>query len=222
MEELTPTYQFLFSITAAILLTQVPYIGKYFKVIYTLIHESMHATTALIINAEVIQIELFSNTSGTTLTKYSSNWKKFIISFVAYPFSIIISWGLYYTALKGFYWYGLLSFLIIIILNLTFFVRNIYGIFWLISFGIIIGIILYFKNILAISIVLYIIAGIILIESIISVFQLLILSLKNLKQTTGDVKNIQEITKIPAIFWIIIFLLILSFVTYKIVISFLT
>lgn len=221
METLSPAYQFLFSIAAALLLTQIPYIGKYFKVINTMVHESAHALVALLLNAEVIQIELFSDTSGTALTKTGSKWKRFLISFSGYPLSTAIAWLLYIIAFNEWYYAGLIGLLIIIILNLTFFVRNIYGIFWLITYGLLIAIVLYIKNPLITSLVLYITAGIILIESIISIIQLLIIAWKQ-PNKAGDAKNLKDITYLPALFWVIIFLLLTLLIVWDISTKFLS
>ncbi len=205
MDTLSPAYQFLFSVIAALVLTHIPYIGKYFKVINTMMHESAHAFVALLLNAEVIQIELLSDTSGTALTKTASKWKRFLISFAGYPLATAIAWILFYVALKQWYVPGLIGLLIIILLNLTFFVRNMYGIFWLITYGLIIAIVLYLKNPLLTSIVLYITAGIILIESIISIIQLLVIAWKQ-PNKAGDAKNLKDITYLPSLFWVFVFL----------------
>lgn len=216
MDTLSPAYQFLFSIAAAILLTQIPYIGKYFKVINTMMHESAHAFVALLLNAEVIQIELLSDTSGSAVTKTGSKWKRFFISFAGYPLATAIAWLLFYIALKEWYLPGLIGLLIVILLNLTFFVRNMYGIFWLVTYGLIIAIVLYFKNPLLTSLVLYITAGIILIESIISIIQLLIIAWKQ-PNKAGDAKNLKDITYLPSLFWVFVFLIITLIIVWDVI-----
>jgi hypothetical protein len=215
MEYIPLAYQYLFSLVVTIVLTNIPYIGKYFKVINTMIHESAHAIVSLLLNAEVVQIELFSNTSGTTLTKTNSKWKRFLISFVGYPFATATAWLIYMFAIYKWYTAGLIFLLIIVILNLIFFVRNIYGIFWLITYGLLIGTVLYFNNTLAITVVLYITAGIILVESLISIIQLLIIAYKQ-PDKAGDAKNLKDITQIPALFWVFVFLFLSCYILWNI------
>ena len=101
------------------------------------------------------------------------------------------------------------------ILNLIFFVRNIYGIFWLITYGLLIGTVLYFNNALAITVVLYITAGIILVESLISIIQLLIIAYKQ-PDKAGDAKNLKDITQIPALFWVFVFLFLSCYILWNI------
>ena len=54
---------------AGILITRLPFVGKFFRITNTLIHESGHAIMALLTSGNVVSIDLMSDTSGTATTK---------------------------------------------------------------------------------------------------------------------------------------------------------
>jgi len=129
------------------ILNRIPYVGKYFRVVNTLIHESGHAVAALIFSGEVYNVELFSDRSGTTLTKRAkSRGGRFLISFSGYPFGSAVAYGLYYLLSIDKSNMVLYALACIAILNLMFYVRNSCGIFWLVTFTALIFIINYFGS----------------------------------------------------------------------------
>ncbi|HPT04353.1 MAG TPA: M50 family metallopeptidase, partial [Bacteroidales bacterium] len=71
----------------SLLLTRTPVIGKYFRVVNTMIHESGHALMTLFTSGSILKVELFSSTEGDTVTKSSSRFCQMLIALAGYPFS---------------------------------------------------------------------------------------------------------------------------------------
>ena len=198
----------------ALVVTRIPIIGKYFNVIDTLFHESGHALVALLTSGKVLKIELFQDTSGTTLTQSKSKISQFLTSLAGYPFSSIGSFVLFYLIKSENYLWVFIIFGVFTLLNLILWVRNWYGIFWLLTFGGLIGLFYYLKNDTYIFCFTLFISAILLFDSIIKCFQLLYLSFKTPKNA-GDAANLKKLTHIPAFFWALLFLTNSIFFVYK-------
>jgi hypothetical protein len=195
---------FYLLLVIALFVTRIPLIGKYFRIVSTLVHEAAHAFTALVFNGEIIAVNLFSDTSGNTITKAKSRMVQFLVSFAGYPA----------TALTGFVFllmlsHGLELYLLFIILSLTLlmivlYIRNGYGIFWASTFTIINLLLVYYNepNSLYLATAFY--SLIIFTDSVLSAFILLGITFRTPKKA-GDSSNLQKITSLPAAFWSILF-----------------
>jgi hypothetical protein len=184
---------FLFLISAFILI-KIPFVGNYVEIINTLIHESGHALVALL-GGNVETISLFMNSEGVTLSNQSTWIGSFFTSLAGYVFSSFM-------AFLSFWLIGrkkqtiLIDILLgFIALNLIFWVRNPYGLFWLASFGVVFLYLLIkgshnFRNNL-----LLLIASIILIDSVKSAYEILLISLVQ-PLSAGDALNLAQLTVI--------------------------
>jgi hypothetical protein len=115
--------------------TQMPVLGKYFAIINTLIHESGHSVAALLTGGEVERISLFPNTEGTALTGHGSWWSQVITSLSGYVFASFFSFFFFYLIARERYKAIIYVLLVFLCINLVFWVRNVYGLFWIITFG---------------------------------------------------------------------------------------
>ncbi|WP_173918056.1 M50 family metallopeptidase [Halobacillus sp. Marseille-Q1614] len=197
--------QIIISLILAFILTQAPIVGKYFAMVNTMIHETGHSLMALITGGNVKNISLFPNTSGVTMTGHSSWGSQFLTSLSGYLFASFMSYLFFYLITKGNYrWmvYLLLGFLVI---NLIFWVRNGYGIFWIITFGAAFIWLLRSGNQTLIQYVLVFIASLVLIEAVTSAFEIMWLSFFSPHQA-GDAANLARLTGfIPALLWGVLF-----------------
>jgi hypothetical protein len=208
------TVIFYILLGVCLVISRLPWIGRYFRGINTLVHESGHAFMALILSGNVHRIDLSSDTSGSILTSTDNGFKKFLVSFTGYPFSSIVALLFFYFINKNAYQYVIFPLIALAFLNLILYVRNMYGIFWLITFLLLSFSVIYLNNQMLWYGFSLLCAFIILIDSVFSTIQLLIISLRTPK-TAGDAKNIADITHFPALFWAAIFLLIAGFLAYK-------
>ena len=204
----------------ALVFARIPKIGKYFRVIDTLFHESGHALAALFTSGTVMKIELFQDTSGATYTQTKNWFSDFIISISGYPFASGMSYLLFYLIHTEKYNWVFILLVIFVLLNLALWVRNMYGIIWLISFGGILFAINYFKNEQAIFCFTLFISATLLFDSIIKCFQLVYISIQT-PQKSGDATNLKKQTFIPAFIWAVLFLAVSIYFAYRTVFLFL-
>jgi hypothetical protein len=188
----------------AFLLIHVPIIGDYVKIINTLIHESGHALIALL-GGNVERISLFMNSEGATYSNQSTWIGSFFTSLAGYTFASFMAFLsflligkkkqiLFIDILLGF-----------IFLNLLFWVRNPYGIFWLCSFAGAFLILLIKGSPGLRDHILLLIASILLVDSVQSAYEILIISLIQ-PGAAGDAANLSQLTHIiPAPLWGIFF-----------------
>ena len=219
MEEIFTNQSVIFYILlfVSIVITQLPWIGVFFRGLNTLIHESGHAILALLLNGNVLKINLSGDTSGSAITTTNNKFKSFLVSFSGYPFSSLVSLVLFYFIKQNAYQYVIYPLLIIAIVNLMLFVRNLYGIFWLSVFIILSFLVIYFdKTFIWLGFSL-LCAFVILSESFISTLRLIYITLKSPKDA-GDSGNLAKITKIPALIWSFLFAIISGILTYQTII----
>jgi len=201
------TIIFAVSLIISFIILKIPFIGKYFKVVDTLIHETGHAVVALLTNGEVVSIELFSDTSGITKTKTKGFFSRFFVAISGYFFSSAVAYlFLYMVKNNNSYWIVFYILSSISIINLILWVRNIYGIMWIIIFNILIFIIFKYASHDLQYIFSVIISSILLLESVSSSFTILKMSFKN-PSLSGDAKILNTSTKIHPFFWGIFFFL---------------
>ncbi|RWZ54766.1 M50 family peptidase [Halobacillus fulvus] len=197
--------QIIIGLVLALFLTQMPIVGKYFAILNTMIHESGHSIVALLTGGEVQRISLFPNTSGVTMTGHSSLFSHLLTSMAGYVFSSFFGFFFFYLLIKGKYqWivYILLAFLAI---NLAFWVRNVYGLFWIVSFGAGFIWLLRSGHETLIQYVLVFLASLVLVEAVTSAFEIMWLSFVSPMQA-GDAANLARATTfIPAPIWGIAF-----------------
>jgi len=207
MEWLTKHTELIFYILLAIalLLPSFPLIGKYFRSVNTLVHEAGHAFMTLALSGEVISVNLFADTSGTTVTKAKNKLSQVLIALAGYPFSVLTAWLFLFFLEKGqpLNILFILTSIALIIMVLS--LRNTYGLFWAGTFVVFNLLIIYFDNKLIIYIAAAFYSLTILSDAVISSLVLLVLSIKQAKKS-GDAANLQKITKIPAAIWAILIL----------------
>lgn len=211
---------FFYAIFAlSLLLLKIPYIRNYFKTLNTMFHENGHALAAILLSGEVIEINLNSNTSGSALTKTKSRFRAVVVTFSGYPLAIIAATGLLWLWASGNAKTGFFILVSLAIINLIFFVRNTFGIFWLITFSILSY--LAAMHIPAIfSGAFFLFIGLIgFAEAIFSTAEIALLAFTNSKKA-GDMSILAKLTGLNAQFWAAINLAIVMIIAYYCVINF--
>ncbi len=195
----------LYALPLVVLITnRIPFIGKFLRIINTLIHESGHALMALITQGEVYEIELFGDRSGTTLVKTKGKFKLFLVSLSGYVVGSAFAYFMFY--LISIQKYNIVFYIVIIVamLDLAFLIRNKYGLFWVITF-ILILLLAYFKlNEFFQFVFVTWISGVMLFEAFYSSVEIMIIAFKKPK-LAGDAASLAKITGIPALFWAFLF-----------------
>lgn len=202
----TREQQYIGLFILALLLLRIPSVGKLFRVVNTMFHEDGHAIMALLTSGSVEKIDLFADTSGLCVYRPKNKLAEFLVILSGYPFSSLSAytmfWCLHYNH-SDWFLYGLAGFLG---LNLLLWVRNQYGIFWLLFFGAITGLCIYLKNDTLNFYFLFFVAALNLVESVYSTLVILYISAENPIQS-GDARGLRQLSYIPAIVWALLFTL---------------
>lgn len=202
---------FIFYIVIALLLTQVPLIGKYFRLFNTLIHEIGHVLAALITGGKVNHIKLNFDESGIAssgtskgLTGYIS---KVITTLTGYPFASGISLLFIIMLHKEQFDYIMYSMIGLVIVSLIFWIRNLFGIIWLLIAGVLTFGLLIHGDVQYIQIYAKVLVAVIFVDSFMSTIDLFKIVRKN-KNDAGDAHNLKTYTGISEYVWSILFILI--------------
>jgi hypothetical protein len=208
-----PVLLFYILLITALLLTRIPLLGKYFRSVNTLVHEAGHAFATLLLSGEVIAVNLFADTSGTTVTKAKGKFPQALIALAGYPVSALSGWLCLYLLYKGHNLYVLFILTSIALIIMILSLRNAYGLFWAGTFVLLNLLLIYFNNRPLIQVFATFYSVIIFTDAIISSLVLLVLSIRQPKKA-GDASNLQKITKIPAAIWAILLLVFTLFISW--------
>jgi len=148
MDWINSHHQILFYIllTTALLLTRIPVLGKYFRSVNTLVHEAGHVFVTLLLSGEVIAVNLFADTSGTTVTKAKGKFAQATIALAGYPVSALTGWLCLFLLYKGYNLYILFILTSIALIIMILSLRNMYGLFWAGTFVVLNLLLIYFNN----------------------------------------------------------------------------
>lgn len=214
-----PTLVFYLLLCIALLLTRIPVLGKYFRSVNTLVHEAGHAFVTLLLSGEVIAVNLFADTSGTTVTKAKGKFAQALIAISGYPLSALTGWACMYLLSKNLNLYILFIFTSIALIIMILSLRNAYGLFWAGTFIVLNLLLIYFNNKLLIYSFATFYSVIVFTDAIISSVVLFVLSIKQPKKA-GDATNLQKITKLPAAIWATMLLVFTLFISWLSVIHY--
>ena len=201
MFDLSPLHStIIIALITALALNYIPVVGKFLKCFNTLIHESAHATCSLFFAGEVLSIDLFHTGAGLATTK-AGNWlTKFFVSLAGYVGSSVFAVVCAYLVLHQHANYILFVFFSLALINLIFWVRNLYGVIWLSIVALLIGFLFYKGTIEYQNYVAILIAAVVFVDAWVSALVILIISMKDAKQA-GDAKNLQQLTYLPTFIW---------------------
>jgi hypothetical protein len=190
----------------AFMLVQLPIVGDYFRIINTLIHESGHAFVALL-GGNVETISLFMNSDGVTYGTESIWILNLLTSAAGYILSSFIAFLSFWLIKRKKYTLFIDILLGFIMINLILWVRNPYGLFWLLSFGLVFLSFLIKGSNTLIKNLCHLIASVLLIESLSTAYDILVISFLQ-PNAAGDAANLAKLTIfIPAQVWGIFFLI---------------
>lgn len=193
---------FVLLIILSFVLMHLPFVGTYLKLINTLFHESSHALMTVMTQGKVASIALLSNTEGVTMS-YSRGFASFLVSLAGYVGASLF--GLFFSYLykrNRSKWIVRLT-ILLMIFDLIFWVRNLYGMIWITVMIAIIS----FLSIKAnrfVEFLGFLITFILITQSFFTTFDIVTLSYLTPLQA-GDATNLAHITHIPALLWSLIF-----------------
>lgn len=187
-------------ILLAFLIIHIPYLGTFLRAINTMIHESGHALLALLLKGDVHSISLFANLEGVTISSYTSILAGIVISLSGYVFASAMLLVFSYLWYKRKYEWMIVNLTVLSAINLLFWVRNLYGVFWLLLFIILLVLLLTLKKRNLKEIATFMILLILMSDTIRASFIILWLSVVS-PNNAGDATNLGSLTFIPAFLW---------------------
>ncbi|MDQ0253075.1 hypothetical protein J2S74_000447 [Evansella vedderi] len=192
-----PIYYYLI---AAAVVAFIPLLRTLFCSFHTLVHEAGHAIAALLTSGKVYKISLFPNTEGLAYTSYRSILSGVIIYYSGYTFSTLAAILSFYLIFNGELTLLYYFFILLALCSLVFWVRNFYGVFWVLFFlGSAVYMEYYQLDTLREMFILFF-SSILLVQSILSSFQIFIMSITTPRHA-GDATGLAELTYIPAFIW---------------------
>lgn len=196
-------------------LPRIPVVGKFFNVINTALHELGHALVALFFDGEVKKIDLNQDASGTTTTSMKSKFASFLCALAGYPCAISVAWLSAYLLQQGVVQGLILMLSGLFFIMLLLWIRNVYGVLWVLLFLAVNGVLLYHGNpqYLHYAAVFYVVMMVT--ESVYSVLVLFYLSIRT-PQSAGDATNLAKLTHVPAFIWSLIFMAYVAYVVCRI------
>lgn len=188
--------RFYIILSACIVFIYIPYIGKYVRLISTMIHEGGHVLMGLLLGEKTVKVNLFSDASGEASITISNKFKKLLIALSGYPITALMALCSFWLLSKGYNYYYVIGVLILTSLFLEFYIRNLFGVIWAISFVIGNGLLLYYQKVNIVEILATAYACIIFLESVFSCFILVYVSFTSSK-TLSDASNISSVIHLP-------------------------
>src|SRR5699024_4425733 len=166
-------------LAVGLILTRVPLLGKYFKIFNTLRHEIGHFLMSIFVGAKVYKVSLNADTSGEAITESRGRFRNILIAFAGYPFASGIALMSVWVLEQGYYEYFLYGLTSVAIVSMILWVRNKFGIAWL-SLVVAISILLAkYGTVKMVEVYVWTIVGVMLMESVSSTVQLVILAKRN-------------------------------------------
>lgn len=196
--------EFFVYLVVAFVVGRIPVVGKYTKSVNTMFHEDGHASISLLTFGNVHKIDLFYNTEGLATT--GSRWwiGRTLTTLGGYPFASFMAYVFFYFLIEERYDLLFYGFAAVVAINLLLWVRNVYGIIWLVSFIGILGGLYYLGDETYIAMFLKFVGAVMFVESIASSFTIMKLSFTQ-PDNAGDATGMRKNTLISARVWGIFF-----------------
>lgn len=190
-------------LVSAVLTRFIPF-SSFFRNVDTLVHEFGHAVVTLILSGKVMYIELYVDHSGVTYSSIAKPWTTIPIAVAGYVTASLFAWLLFRLYAAGKQRTGLQIITLISVIALVLFVRNPFGITWLIGFIVLSVVILAFAPRWLHSGYYLFIAFLSLEESVFGPLSLTLMAYFHPRQA-GDATNLALHTPLPAVVWAALF-----------------
>lgn len=195
----------LFLIGSAFLTHLIPF-SSFFRYLDTMIHEFGHAAVTLLLSGKVMYIELYADHSGVTRSMLTRPWSRIPVGLAGYMSASLFAWLLFALHARGLQKRGLAAITALAAISLALFVRNGYGMMWLVGFIALNVAVLVWGNGTLIKWYYLVMAFLTLEESVYGPFSLLLLAI-NRPGRAGDATLLDQATVLPAPFWAVWFTL---------------
>lgn len=201
---ISPFWQIVACWTLMLLMLRIRTLGIAFRVYNTLFHELGHAIFSLVSSGSVKKIELFSDAGGAAYISNKGWLANFMVTIIAYPFAAAAGWFMLTQTQRFSTHYLAYTIAAIYLLSLLLYVRNKYGVIWLLINLAITCAAIYFQQHTWAHLYFFVVGSFILMESVWTALVLLYISAED-PGNAGDAKDLRDLTKIPAVVWALLF-----------------
>ncbi|MDF2814851.1 MAG: rane protein [Paenibacillus sp.] len=191
---------------SAILNHWIPF-SSFFRNLDTMVHEFGHAIATLLLSGKVLYIYLFADHSGVTYSYITGGWRVIPMAMAGYITASLFAVYLFYAYSRGRLTQGLVVCSVLAVLCLALFVRNGYGMAWIIGFLVVNGIVIILPFRWLKTFYYLLVAFVSLEESVVGPVGLAIMALNN-PSKAGDASSLAQATGVPAPVWGIVFVVI--------------
>ena len=212
-------FRFYLMLAGCVALMYLPVVGRYVRMLATMVHEGGHVLVALLLGEKPQKVELFSDTSGVALVAYSSKWKAVLVSLAGYLFTPCLAFVSFWMLQRGWQVPYLWIVLVLSLLFLLCYIRNGFGIFWCLCFVLLHGWLLYCGRPGWLDLLARVDAGVLFVDAVCSCLILLRVAFRNPKKS-GDAANIARFTHVPPLFTALAFTFFAVYMDYLCVIHF--
>jgi hypothetical protein len=195
----------VFLIVSAFLTHLIPF-SSFFRNLDTLVHEFGHAVVTLLLSGRVMYIELYVDHSGVTYSSIAKPWTAIPIALAGYMTASLFAMFMFVTYAKGKQRLGLQVITLISLIALLLFVRNAFGMIWLIGFIALNVIVLAFAPRWLRDVYYLLLSFLSLEESVFGPFSLTMMAFLN-PDRAGDATNLGLHSPLPPVVWALFFTL---------------
>lgn len=195
---------FIYYIIVALILTRVPIVGKYFQLFNTLIHEIGHSLAGILTFGKVNYMTLSMDTSGGASISSRNFLTSILVTLAGYPFASGISFVLIYMVTMGLYVYIMYSMIALALISIIFWIRNLFGLIWLIVAASLTSWVLFYGSSSLIIAYATTLVAVVFVDSFMSTLVLLEIIARD-KEESGDAHNLRNKTGITEYFWGVLF-----------------
>ncbi|MGG1554921.1 MULTISPECIES: M50 family metallopeptidase [Paenibacillus] len=192
----------LFLIGSAILTHWLP--SSFFRNLDTMVHEFGHAAVTLALSGKVMYIELYRDHSGVTYSQLTKSWALIPVSLAGYMTASLFAWFLFSAYARGKQRLGLQVMTGLSALSLVLFVRNGFGVSFLLGFIVVTVLALALAPKWLRDFYYLLLAFLCLEESVFGPLSLVVYAAQN-SRAAGDATNLAAHTGLPAIVWAVLF-----------------
>lgn len=192
----------LFLIGSAVLTHWIP--SSFFRNLDTMVHEFGHAVATLALSGKVMYIELYRDHSGVTYSSMTKSWAIIPVSLAGYMTASLFAWFLFAAYAKGKQRLGLQVMTAMSALSLVLFVRNSFGVSFLLGFILLTVLALALAPKWLRDFYYLLLAFLCLEESVFGPLSLIVYAVRD-SNSAGDATNLATHTGLPAIMWAVLF-----------------
>ena len=192
----TEAFRFYAMLGGCVLGMYLPKVGRYFRMLATMVHEGGHVLTALLLGEKPKKVSLFGDTSGLALVQTTASWKALCVALAGYPFPPLVAFSSFWALANGWVTEYLWTVVALTGIFLFCYIRNPFGVFWSLSFIALHLLVVFKAPLFWGEFLARLDATVIFVDAVGACLQLVRVAFRR-PEASGDAYNISRIIRIP-------------------------